>query len=124
MKCPSCGNNGVTDNSVKPGAPAGFEVRGTLGSRVVARCLQCDRGLFHRMRSNPIPDDQWETLDAFWQLRRAEILADIQVMKEFAGNPPMPEHILQSQTTLGSEKHREMKLLHSSRSPATTARMP
>ncbi len=68
---------------------------------------------FTGCRSKPIPDDQWETLDAFWQLRRAEILADIQVMKEFASNPPMPEHILQSQTTLGSEKHREMKLLHS-----------
>lgn len=46
-----------------------------------------------------IPPDQWDELDAFWQLRRAEILADLQATVAYPGSRPPEEVVAQSQTS-------------------------
>lgn len=115
MKCPSCGNKGKPDSRPDAGVPAAFEFRGRLGTKVIIRCLRCDRGVF--VRAVPpgykaIPDDQWLALDAFWQLRRAEILADLQVGLEFDRARPLEEAVAESQITFPGETQRVASYLH------------
>src|SRR4051812_16295833 len=102
MKCPSCGNKGKPDSRPDPGVPAAFEFRGRLGTKVIVRCLRCDRGVFVRMvppGQKAVPPDQWRDLDEFWQLRRAEILADLQATLTYPGDRPHEKVVAQSQVS-------------------------
>lgn len=103
MKCPACGNKGKPDSRPDPGVPAAFEFRGRLGSRVILRCLSCDRGVSMRVVPpgyKTIPPDEWAKLDDFWQLRRAEILADLQATTMYTdAERPLGERVAESQTS-------------------------
>lgn len=84
---------------------------------MVLRCLQCNRGIFRRMLPGPgrykaIPPDQWEALDGFWQMRRAEILADLQVFLEYDSNAPPDQTIAESQVNFPGQTQRRASLIH------------
>jgi hypothetical protein len=112
MKCPACKNSGKPDSRPDPGVSPSFEFRGRLGTRVIVRCLKCGGGVF--VRAIPpgykaIPADQWRELDAFWQLRRAEILADLQAIQAYGQGEERPadEVVNESQTSfLGTVQNR------------------
>jgi hypothetical protein len=117
MKCPSCGNKGQNDGQL-PGGDAAFELRGRLQWRLILRCLRCNGGVFHRMvppRSQSIPAEQWNDLDRFWQLRRAEILADLQARLAFGAELPSEEEVAESQAWFAGDASRQQNLIHSMR---------
>ena len=66
-------------------------------------------------RTKVIPAEQWAALDKFWQMRRAEILADVQVWIEHDGHPPPEAVIPESQTSFMSPKQRELSLIYEMR---------
>jgi hypothetical protein len=124
VKCPSCGNKGKPDSRPDPGAPAAFEFRGRLGTKVIIRCLRCDRGVFVRAvppRYKTIPPDQWLALDAFWQLRRSEILADLQVGVEFDRERPPDETVAESQINFPGQSQRRASFIHAARQAGYTS---
>lgn len=114
MKCPACGNKGKPDSRPKPGEPAAFEFRGRLRTRVILRCLQCSRGVFVRPFPpgyKSIPDDQWDELDAFWQRRRAEILADLKATM-LSPDGSGAGQVAESQLFFPGDRQRHASLLH------------
>lgn len=114
MKCPSCGVKGQHDGKAPPGE-AKFEFRGRLGARVILRCLNCDGGVFARMAppgQKAIPPEEWQRLEEFWQLRRAEILADLQAQQEFGPNVPVEERVQETQRSFVGETSARMALIH------------
>lgn len=64
----------------------------------------------------PIPPDEWEVLDEFWQLRRAEILADLQANTVYtdAERPP-DERIAESQISFPGTTQRRTSLINAMR---------
>jgi len=82
------------------------------------RCLKCDGGVFIRMMppgQKAISADQWRDLDAFWQLRRAEILADLQAWVEYGSDRPADQAVNESQTSFMGEAMRTNNLLYTAR---------
>jgi hypothetical protein len=62
-----------------------------------------------------IPSDQWFALDALWQLRRAEILADLQVGLEFDRARPIEEAVAESQISFPGQTQRRASFIHAMR---------
>jgi hypothetical protein len=115
MRCPLCGNKGKPDSRPKASEPATFELRGRLGSKIIVRCLRCDRGVFVRVLppgSKAISNDQWDELDSFWQMRRAEILADLQVQTQHPDGQPPGELVAQSQSSFVGTAQARSSLIH------------
>ena len=118
MKCPSCGNKGKPDSRPDPGVPAAFAFRGRLGTKVIVRCLRCDRGVFVRMVPpgyKAVLPDQWRELDAFWQMRRGEIIADLQATRTYPVDRPHEEVVAQSQDSFPGTTQNRANMLHSMR---------
>jgi hypothetical protein len=119
MRCPSCGSKGKADSRVDPGEAPAFEFRGRLGAKVIVRCLQCGRGVFVRMVPpgyKAIPPDEWEKLDEFWNMRRAEILADLQANQEYTDRDrPVDERVAESQVSFVGQLQSRNGLLYAAR---------
>lgn len=62
-----------------------------------------------------IPPEQWAALDEFWQLRRAEILADLQVGLEYNQERPPEEAVAESQVSFPGVTQNRSSLLHAMR---------
>lgn len=117
MKCPACGNKGKPDSRPKPGTPPAFAFRGRLRTRVIIRCLRCSHGIFVRPFPpgyKTIAEDQWRSLDAFWQMRRAEILADLKATLFDADGSGSGE-VAQSQMTFPGNRQRQSTFIHAAR---------
>ena len=118
MKCPGCGNSGKPDSRPIQGVPPAFEFRGRLGGRVIVRCLRCSGGVFVRMfppGSKAISVDEWRLLDAYWNLRRAEILADVQALQQYPSQRPLDEQVAESQSNFPSQTMRVSSLINTVR---------
>lgn len=117
MKCPACGNKGKPDSRPKPGTPPAFEFRGRLRTRVIVRCFRCSHGVFVRPFPpgyKTIPDDQWRRLDAFWQMRRAEILADLKATL-FSPDGSGSGEVKESQMIFPGERQFQSSFIHAAR---------
>lgn len=116
MKCPACKNSGKPDSRPDPGVPPAFEFRGRLGTKVIVRCLKCGGGVFVRAvppGHKAIPADQWRELDAFWQLRRTEILADLQAIHDYDHQDRPPDEIInESQTSFLGTIQSRASMIH------------
>jgi hypothetical protein len=63
-----------------------------------------------------IPPDEWEELDEFWQLRRAEILADLQATSLYTdAERPLEERIAESQVSFVGPTQSRNSLLYAVR---------
>ena len=117
MKCPACKNSGKPDSRPDAGVPQAFEFRGRLGTKVIVRCLKCGGGVFVRAvppGQKTILADQWRELDAFWQLRCAEILADLQAIHEYDHQERPPDEIInESQTSFLGTIQNRASMIHS-----------
>jgi hypothetical protein len=63
--------------------------------------------------SKAIPPDQWSQLDAFWQMRRAEILADLKAGLVYRPlEPPAGETVAQTQASFIGDTQARSSFIH------------